>query len=75
MWASSQDDLAKAGGFQTYLWRSPVHTVDFDEIPCTKKPWNDYMLAVANTNHFPMVSKWCEMEFVHPQWSDVLGSM
>ena len=34
----------------------------------SKKPWNDDSPVNTNEQWFPMVSKWCEMDFVHPQY-------
>ena len=33
-----------------------------------KKPWHDDSPVTTNQQWFPMVSKWCEMDFVHPQY-------
>ena len=33
-----------------------------------KKPWNDDSAVNTNTCWFPMVLKWCEMDFGHPQY-------
>ena len=32
-----------------------------------KRPWNDNSPVHTNKQWFPIVSRWCEMDFVHPQ--------
>ena len=34
------------------------------------KPWNDDSQASINQPWFPMASKWCETDFVHPRYVD-----
>ena len=43
-------------------------TVDGRNPAPPKKPWNDDSLVNDNQQWFPMVLKWCEMDFVHPQY-------
>ena len=51
------------------LRREPItgHTVD-ERNPAPIKPWNDDSPENTNKQGFPIVSQWCEMDFVHPQY-------
>ena len=49
------------------------HTMDGRAPP--KKPWNDNSPLHTNKQWFPMLFRWCEMDFVHPQYFEAVTSM
>ena len=51
-----------------FMFLSHSHTVDGRNPAPPKKPWNDDPPANTNKQWFSMISKWCEMDFVHPQY-------
>ena len=49
-------------GARSVLWMDAIHFAP------PKKPWNDDSPVNTNKQWFSMVAKWCEMDFVHPQY-------
>ena len=45
-----------------------IDTVDGRKPAPPKSPWNDGSLVKTNKQWFLIVSKWCEVDFVHPKY-------
>ena len=65
----SQELRARIGvPFARQLFIGILEAVDGRNPAPPKKPWGDASPVNTNKEWFAMISKWCEMDFVHPQY-------